>query len=291
MLPGSLESIQGLVSSEKTCSTETPSNDYCPTEVLDVAVTCENVDIHFKHLVRIDASQLLQQMLPVDRKHAFWETQPVEQYQDRERETEEEGPIAPPQSVMVIRTEPYRLPKHYEWCTCDLNCLRTMNEIHNLLSNHYVEDLESMFRYNYPKDFLQRALRPPGYFPSWHIGVRVEATKRLVAFITGVPVKMRLHSACLPMAEVNFLCIHKKLRSKRLAPLLIKEITRRVHLENVWQAVYTAGVVLPTPLVTCQYWHRPLNPKKLINSALPGNDNGSHNQTLPIATEDRYPWL
>merc|ERR1712151_236751 len=66
------------------------------------------------------------------------------------------------------------------------------------------------------------------------------------------------------MAEINFLCVHKKLRSKRLAPVLIKEITRRVNRENIWQAVYTAGVVLPRPVSECRYYHRSLNPKKLI---------------------------
>ena len=30
------------------------------------------------------------------------------------------------------------------------------------------------------------------------------------------------------------------------------------------QAVYTAGVVLPKPVGTCRYWHRSINPKKLI---------------------------
>jgi len=67
------------------------------------------------------------------------------------------------------------------------------------------------------------------------------------------------------MVEINFLCVHKKLRSKRLAPLLIKEITRRVHLTGVWQAVYTAGIVLPKPIASCRYYHRSLNPKKLID--------------------------
>jgi len=74
------------------------------------------------------------------------------------------------------------------------------------------------------------------------------------------------------MAEINFLCVHKKLRAKRLAPLLIKEITRRVNLKNVWQAVFTAGVVIPTPITTATYYHRSLNPKKLVEvgfSALP----------------------
>lgn len=87
------------------------------------------------------------------------------------------------------------------------------------------------------------------------------------------------------LTEINFLCIHKKLRSKRLAPVLIKEITRRSHLEGIFQAVYTAGVVLPKPVATCRwgyltispffciaddlyymfrYYHRSLNPKKLV---------------------------
>ena len=37
------------------------------------------------------------------------------------------------------------------------------------------------------------------------------------------------------MVEINFLCVHKKLRSKRLAPVLIKEITRRVNLTGIFQ--------------------------------------------------------
>ena len=66
------------------------------------------------------------------------------------------------------------------------------------------------------------------------------------------------------MAEINFLCVHKKLRHKRLAPVLIKEITRRVNLRSIWQAVYTAGVVLPKPVAKCRYYHRTINPKKLV---------------------------
>ena len=50
----------------------------------------------------------------------------------------------------------------------------------------------------------------------------------------------------------------------RLAPVLIREITRRVNCQGTFQAVYTAGVVLPKPVATCRYWHRSLNPKKLV---------------------------
>jgi len=33
----------------------------------------------------------------------------------------------------------------------------------------------------------------------------------------------------MKVANVNFLCVHKKLRKKRLTPVLIKEITRRIN--------------------------------------------------------------
>lgn len=45
----------------------------------------------------------------------------------------------------------------------------------------------------------------------------------------------------------------------------MQEITRRVNLRGIWQAAYTAGVLLPKPVATAQYWHRSLNPKKLIS--------------------------
>ncbi|KAL5714402.1 hypothetical protein ACHQM5_016369 [Ranunculus cassubicifolius] len=210
-------------------------------------------------------SRKVQDSLSIGKKHSFWETQPVGQYKDLGDSSLQEGPIEPPTPLDDVKQEPYNLPSSYEWSTCDIGSEETCTEVYNLLTNNYVEDDENMFRFNYSKEFLRWALHPPGYFKSWHIGVRVKATKKLVAFITGVPAKIRVRDETVMMAEINFLCVHKKLRSKRLAPVMIKEVTRRVHLENIWQAAYTAGVVLPTPVATCQYWHRSLNPKKLID--------------------------
>jgi glycylpeptide N-tetradecanoyltransferase len=130
--------------------------------------------------------------------------------------------------------------------------------------------------------FLKWALQPPGYKKEWHVGVRSATTATMFGFITGIPVDVHLTPEYKTMmAEINFLCVHKQLRSKRLAPVLIKEITRRVNLENMWQAVYTAGVELPKPVSTAQYWyvlkikwcdisnfasrHRTLQTKKLMD--------------------------
>ncbi|ORM42390.1 Glycylpeptide N-tetradecanoyltransferase 1 [Babesia sp. Xinjiang] len=139
-------------------------------------------------------------------------------------------------------------------------------DLYNLLNENYVEDGESMFRFDYKPAFLHWAMTPPDYKETWHVGVRVRSSKRMVGFISGVPARVSVLGRILNVAEINFLCVHKQLRSKRLAPVLIREVTRRVNLCNVWQAVYTAGVLIPKPIATCRYWHRPLDIRKLITA-------------------------
>jgi glycylpeptide N-tetradecanoyltransferase len=39
------------------------------------------------------------------------------------------------------------------------------------------------------------------------------------------------------MGEINFLCANKNLRAKKLAPILISEVTRRINQKDKWQAV------------------------------------------------------
>lgn len=48
--------------------------------------------------------------------------------------------------------------------------------------------------------------------------------------------------------------------------MMIKEITRRVNFSGIFQAVYTAGLYLPKPISTVRYFHRSLNPRKLIEA-------------------------
>jgi len=175
-----------------------------------------------------------------------------------------EGPIDPNEDVSKVRQEPYAMPPGFEWCSVDVQDPEQLNEMYKLLNENYVEDDECMFRFDYSVPFLRWALTPPGYHAEWHVGVRSSKTGKLMALITACPADIRVVGKERHMAEINFLCVHKKLRSKRLAPVLIKEVTRRVNLRGSWQAAYTAGVVLPKPVARCRYWHRNLNPKKLI---------------------------
>jgi glycylpeptide N-tetradecanoyltransferase len=106
-------------------------------------------------------------------------------------------------------------------------------------------------------------LTSPGWKKEWHVGVRATKSRKLVASICGVPTDVRVRDQKMKVVEINFLCVHKKLRSKRLAPVLIKEITRRSYLQGIYQAIYTVGIVLPKPVTSCRYYHRPLDWLKL----------------------------
>ncbi|KAI9788021.1 MAG: glycylpeptide N-tetradecanoyltransferase [Candelina submexicana] len=204
------------------------------------------------------------------KSYKFWQTQPVPSFDDPKVE---EGPIKIIEPENVPQ-EPSPLPEGFEWVTMDLTEQKQLDEVYELLNGHYVEDEEAMFRFRYSVSFLNWALKSPGWRKEWHVGVRVSQSQKLVAFISGVPQELRVRSKVLHCSEINFLCIHKKLRSKRLAPVLIKEITRRCYAVGVWQAIYTAGVVLPKPVSSCRYYHRSLDWLKLFQvgfSPLPPN--------------------
>mgnify|MGYP001225459519 FL=1 len=196
--------------------------------------------------------------------YKFWKTQPVPKFDES---IEKEGPIDSLKTVADISRVPVPLKAipGFEWCdlAVDDHASRDLDDVHELLNENYVEDNTSMFRFNYTKEFLRWALTPPGYYKTWFVGIRVSSSNKLVAFISAVPVTLNANGKTVKAVDINFLCVHKKLRSKRLAPVLIKEITRRVNLENIWQALYTAGVVLPSPVTRCRYTHRPLNWAKL----------------------------
>ncbi|KAF2863340.1 N-myristoyl transferase [Piedraia hortae CBS 480.64] len=207
--------------------------------------------------------------------YKFWNTQPVPKFKEPNllqttdgsngAQSLPEGAILPDAVCKAsIKPQPEKLVDGFEWCEVNLESSEEMQELYDLLYNHYVEDTDGSFRFNYSTRFLAWALKPPGGHSQWHIGVRtkpaVEGKKgKLVAFISGIPITLCVGTHTLKASEINFLCIHRKLRSKRLAPVLIKEITRRCYQLDIFQALYTAGTVLPTPVSTCRYYHRSLD--------------------------------
>ncbi|KAG7574852.1 Myristoyl-CoA:protein N-myristoyltransferase N-terminal [Arabidopsis suecica] len=176
-----------------------------------------------------------------------------------------EGPVEPANPLSEVKQEPDNLPSGYEWITCDLNSDDMCSEVSNFLKEQYDVDGQK-FMVDYSSELLRWGLCTPGYQKSWRIGVRVKTSKELVAFISGVPDIIRDDGEVVKIAKINFLCVHKSLRSQRLASFMIEEVTRQVHLQNIWQAAYSLPDKRATPVTTFQYWVRMLNPEKLINA-------------------------
>jgi len=63
-----------------------------------------------------------------------------------------------------------------------------------LLNENYVEDDDNMFRFDYPPEFLQWALKPPNWVKEWHCGVRVTKSNKLVGFISAIPATVRVYN-------------------------------------------------------------------------------------------------
>jgi len=187
-------------------------------------------------------------------EHRFWYTQPI----IKPGVAVTEGPIDPPKTVDEIQKAPYALPGGWEWVSIDVRDGKQLTELFELLRDNYVEDTDASFRFRYSPEFLLWALTPPGYFPDWHVGVRNRKTGALEASITGVPATLRMRSTTMRLCEINFLCVAKRLRSKRLAPVLIKEVTRRVNLtgEGWGGGGATEGCAFTAAWWRCDECHR-----------------------------------
>lgn len=164
------------------------------------------------------------------------------------------------------KTEPYKLPEGYRWCNLDLTELTQLSELSEFLKNHYVENDGSNFRLGYSTDILRFALLTPNYIKDLHIGIRSMNNNKLLAFISGSPCNVNIRGNIVSSCDVNFLCIHKKLRNKRLAPVLIKELTRRgFNKYNIKTAIYTSGTEFAPTITKAVYYHKYINIKKLID--------------------------
>ena len=184
-------------------------------------------------------------MAPLYDSHDFWNYQPVPKVYEKVDQSMYDKQIDTFKTPKDIRQDPYKLPEGFHWANVDMKSEKEAQEVYKLLTNNYVEDDDSMFRFDYQVPFLQWATTPPNYKKDWLVGVRGGKSNSLFGFIAGIPVEMNVRGKKILMAEINFLCVHKKLRTKRLAPVLIKEVTRRVNSYDIWQAVYTAGIVIP----------------------------------------------
>jgi len=99
----------------------------------------------------------LRRTIPLFMRHDFWGTQPVPNYFDKLPLSKYNAPLET-KTVAEVQQTGYPLPAGFEWCTVNLGNDQEANEVYDLLTNHYVEDTEGKFRFDYSVDFLRWAL-------------------------------------------------------------------------------------------------------------------------------------
>lgn len=192
--------------------------------------------------------------------YKFWNTQPVMKLKEI---VSLDGPILTQEIINSDEKTAALLPDEFQWVSYNMSNMNDINTVSSFLDKHYVEDVNGMFRLHYSPEFIEWM-----YKDSINLGVGITVKKNglLVGFICGKVTKMQVNKNKLDMVEVNLLCIHPKLREKRLVPVLINELTRQFQQKGYIYANYTAGNYLPTPIFTTTYYHRALNIKTLIDT-------------------------
>jgi glycylpeptide N-tetradecanoyltransferase len=132
------------------------------------------------------------------------------------------------------------------------------------LDKNYVTDANGNFLVGYSIEKLRWAAASPGWVPELHTIIRNTTSKKIMATALSVPKKFMINGQAVKMVEGNFLCIHKKLREKRLAQIMLQEQMRRQRAMGYPQACYTSGHAQPTPACTNYYMNKFLNPSKLV---------------------------
>jgi len=62
-----------------------------------------------------------------------------------------------------------------------------------LLRDHYVEDADGTFRFEYPVELIRWVLLVPNYIQDWHVGIRAKKDGKLLAFVAGTPAKTHIN--------------------------------------------------------------------------------------------------
>ena len=176
---------------------------------------------------------------------AFWKNEPVQNdISDKDGEIMSLKP--------TVKLTP--LPEGLEWGQIDPDISEQIESLYQLLRDHYVSSETN--RLTYSIDFLHHHLRSPRMDLYLSLALWETESKKLVGYICGTPMTLVVREKEIKIIETNLLCLIKSLRDKGLAPLIIKEITRRAGIIGISQSMFTGNRPQFQPVSTARYYHR-----------------------------------
>ncbi|WEL38286.1 N-myristoyl transferase [Encephalitozoon hellem] len=180
--------------------------------------------------------------------HQFWNTQPIDRNGTGVISSKASGSLEQPKLPEGFRFE-------------DLRCVE---EVAEFLEKNYVEDVCSKHKLKYSSDFLRWVVDSEDKRKKYCIVLRLYG--RMVGFIFGKEHHVVIRGVKNRVIGVNFLCVSCDMRGKRLAPVLIKEVTRRANVDGIFKGVFTSGTELFFNVSRGRYYHRPLNAENMFMS-------------------------
>lgn len=163
---------------------------------------------------------------------------------------------------------PYILPKEYEWYSIDIHSLDERKEYMQFLHENYLEDINNIIRVIYSEEFILWYFGCQERVGTTILCVRAKRSKKIVGTISGLVQEVKIGSQVEIAPFINFLCVHKNLRDKRLAPLLIKELIRYGFANKICNmAIFSSAKYLPIPNIgISRIYSRYLSPLKLLKN-------------------------
>ena len=163
--------------------------------------------------------------------------------------------IGPIQSPSCLRTEPYPLPKGFEWCTLNSS---NFNEIIQLSKDANPSNPIA-------KKFLKWFISSPQYKKRYLSGIRLSSSKKLVWILTCTPCNIRVEGKLLPMVnlqQVGRFCADTESWEFQISGCLIKETMRLLAFKGIFQALIFMNYAIPKPVITYEvyFWDMNLQP-------------------------------
>ena len=155
----------------------------------------------------------------------------------------------------VKKDEQQKLPEDFEWSS------HSLETIYDFLKENYISD--ETFKLRYTLETLKWAIEVPGH---QNICINDKQTQKLIGFISLTPFTMKIIDKEVKAVQVNFLCVHKDYRNRKLVGYLVTEAKRITEIKNRNQSIATIHNSIPGSILKASYWHRFLDVKKLVKT-------------------------
>src|SRR6056300_1968480 len=149
--------------------------------------------------------------------------------------------------------EQQKLPDDFEWSS------HSLETIYDFLKENYVSDED--FKLRYTMETLKWAIDVPGH---QNICINEKHTQKIIGLISLTPFTMKLNNKEVKSVQVNFLCVHKDYRNRKLVGYLVTEAKRISESKNRNQSIATIHNSIPGSILKASYWHRLIDVEKLV---------------------------